>query len=645
MIMRRIFISIQLLISAMFVFTACGSNEFSYSGTDLGTSSGGAISGGSISTTEIGTTDLATFDISLNTSPLADEAEVVDASNEDFVEEMLASESDGMKTLTVTYDGTSASYVYTNKKGEVETPDASDLTISIDGAHVTVNAYKKLRYVLQGATTDGNFKIYSDKKFIIDLDGVTLANKSGAAINIQKGTDGDKRCYLRVTDGTVNTLSDGSSYSTPADEDEKGVVFSEGKLLVSGTGTLVVKGNGKHGIASDDYIYLHAGTNTVITPASGYNGIKANEGIYVAGGVHNITCTGNAPKGLASDSLVLITGGRTTVINNGVAVYDSDEQDYSQPSGVKCDSAVIVKGGELYCKSTGNGGKGIRAGMIYTQDGGVVKVITTGTSVGSSSSYSAMRPGGSMTSSGSDAEAKGVHVGSKSDTSGLITINGGSLVVRCTGGEGSEGIESKNKIVINGGMVESYCYDDPINAKTNITINGGYVYGNATNNDGIDSNGTLTINGGVALACGATAPEDGFDCDQNTFTITGGILVGIGGDSSTPTSSVCKQAVVLSNISLSSGSVVAIQKSDGTATGAFKVPARYSGTYKVLLSAPGIATGNTYNFLSNATVGGKSFQGIVFDELAVSGGTTSWSYTQSSMVTGSTTSSMGGRPF
>ena len=643
--MRRIFISIQLLISAMFVFTACGSNEFSYSGTDLGTSSGGAISGGSISTTEIGTTDLATFDISLNTSPLADEAEVVDASNEDFVEEMLASESDGMKTLTVTYDGTSASYVYTNKKGEVETPDASDLTISIDGAHVTVNAYKKLRYVLQGATTDGNFKIYSDKKFIIDLDGVTLANKSGAAINIQKGTDGDKRCYLRVTDGTVNTLSDGSSYSTPADEDEKGVVFSEGKLLVSGTGTLVVKGNGKHGIASDDYIYLHAGTNTVITPASGYNGIKANEGIYVAGGVHNITCTGNAPKGLASDSLVLITGGRTTVINNGVAVYDSDEQDYSQPSGVKCDSAVIVKGGELYCKSTGNGGKGIRAGMIYTQDGGVVKVITTGTSVGSSSSYSAMRPGGSMTSSGSDAEAKGVHVGSKSDTSGLITINGGSLVVRCTGGEGSEGIESKNKIVINGGMVESYCYDDPINAKTNITINGGYVYGNATNNDGIDSNGTLTINGGVALACGATAPEDGFDCDQNTFTITGGILVGIGGDSSTPTSSVCKQAVVLSNISLSSGSVVAIQKSDGTATGAFKVPARYSGTYKVLLSAPGIATGNTYNFLSNATVGGKSFQGIVFDELAVSGGTTSWSYTQSSMVTGSTTSSMGGRPF
>ena len=645
MIMRRIFISIQLLVSAMFVFTACGSNDFSYSETGLSTSNGGAISGGSISASEIGTTDLATFDIALNTSPLTDEAEVVDATNEDFVEEMLASESDGMKTLTVTYDGTSASCVYTNNKGEVETPDASDLIVSIDGAHVTVNAYKKLRYVLQGATTDGNFKIYSDKKFIIDLDGVTLANKSGAAINIQKGTDGDKRCYLRVTDGTVNTLSDGSSYSTLADEDEKGVVFSEGKLLVSGTGTLVVKGNGKHGIASDDYIYLHAGTNTVITPASGYNGIKANEGIYVAGGVHNITCTGNAPKGLASDSLVLITGGRTTVINNGVAVYDSDEQDYSQPSGVKCDSAVIVKGGELYCKSTGNGGKGIRAGMVYTQDGGVVKVITTGSSVGSSSSYSAMRPGGDMTSSGSDAEAKGVHVGSKSDTSGLITINGGSLAVRCTGGEGSEGIESKNKIVINGGMVESYCYDDPINAKTNITINGGYVYGNATNNDGIDSNGTLTINGGVALACGTTAPEDGFDCDQNTFTITGGILVGIGGDSSTPTSSVCKQAVVLSNISLSSGSVVAIQKSDGTAIGAFKVPTRYSGTYKVLLSAPGIAVGNTYNFLSNATVGGKSFQGIVFDELAVSGGNTSWSYTQSSMVTGSTTSNMGGRPF
>ncbi|MBQ3805524.1 MAG: carbohydrate-binding domain-containing protein [Prevotella sp.] len=643
--MRKKILKIQLSVSAMLMLAACSNDDFtSFIGAETNNTNSGTVSGGSLSAAEIGTTDIATFDIALNTTALANETEVTDASNEDFVEEMLAAESDGIKTLTVTYDGTTATWTYTNKKGNVVTPDASDLTVSADGAHVTINAYKKIRYVLQGSATDGCFKIYSDKKFIIDLNGVTLANKTGAAINIQKGTDGDKRCYLRVIDGTVNTLSDGTTYSTPDSEDEKGVIFSEGKLLVSGSGSLVINGKGKNGLASDDYIYLHAGTNTMITPASGYDGIKANEGIYIAGGVHNITCSGNAPKGLTCDSLVSITGGRTTIINNGVAVYDSEEQDYSQPAGVKCDSAIVVSGGELYCKSTGNGGKGIRAGLLYTQNGGTVKIITTGSSVGSSQS-NFMRPGGNTSSSGSDAEAKGLHVGKKSDTSGLITINGGQLTVRCTGGEGSEGIESKNKIIINDGIVESYCYDDAINAKTNITINGGYVYGNGTNNDGIDSNGTLTINGGVVLACGTTTPEDGFDCDQNTFAINGGILVGIGGDSSTPTSSVCKQASVLTNISLSGGSVVALQKSDGTAVTAFKVPARYNGSYKVLLSTPGIITGNTYSFLTGATIGGKSFQGIVFDELAVSGGSASWSYTQSSLVTGSTSGGMGGRPF
>lgn len=634
---------------ALALLASCGTDDFSnyYSGGT--TSSGsGSISGGSMNSTEIGTTNLTNFDIQFNTAALTDETEATDASNEDFVESLLAEEADGLKTLAITYNGSSASWTYYKKSGAVITESASagdsysdeDIDISVSGAHVTVKSSKKIDYKLQGTSTDGNFKIYSEKKFIIDLNGVTLTNKSGAAINIQKGTDGDKRCYLRVVDGTTNTLSDGSTYSTTDGEDEKGVIFSEGKILVSGKGSLVIKANGKHGIATDDYIYMHAGTNTYITPAAGSNGIKANDGIYIAGGVHNISCSGEAPKGLTSDSLICITGGRTTIINTGSAVYDSTEKDYSQPSCVKSDSAIVVSGGELYCKATGNGGKGIRAAQTYTQNGGTVKVITTGSTVGSSSSSMAM----SGSSSSSDAEPKGLHVGSKSLSNGLITINGGSIAVRCTGGEGSEGIESKNKIVVNGGMVESYCYDDPINAKSNITINGGYVYGNGTNNDGIDSNGTMVINGGVVLGCGASAPEDGLDCDQNTFTITGGIVVGIGGSTSTPTSSTCKQPVVVTTASLSSNSVLALTDTNNNCIAAFKVPSRYSGSYTLLISAPGLSTGNTYNFVSGSTISGNTFQGVGYGDLSISGGSTSWSYTQSSIVTGSSSGNMGGMP-
>lgn len=634
-----------LSITAALLLASCGTDDFTSVLSSYSSTGSSSVSGGTLSTTEIGTTDIESFDISLNTTALSDEEEAVSTDNEDFVESFLAEETDGVKKLVIDYDGTAASWTYYKKSGAVIATSSSagdaytddDVSIEKSGAHVTVRAAKKLNYVLQGTATDGNFKLYSDKKFILDLNGVTLTNHNGAAINIQKGTDGDKRCYLRIADGTVNVLSDGATYSTPDDEEEKGVVFSEGKLLVSGKGTLRIAANGKHGIVSDDYIYLHAGTNTYITPASDHDGIKANDGIYIAGGVHNISCSGDAPKGLACDSLVSIMGGRTTIVNSGQAAYDSSASDYSQPSCVKCDSAVVVSGGELLCKSTGNGGKGIRAAQYYTQHGGTVKVITSGTTVGSSS-QGAMPM--NFSSSVSDAEPKGLHVGSKSLGNGLITINGGKLVVRCTGGEGAEGIESKNKIVINGGMVESHCYDDAINARSNITINGGYVYANATNNDGIDSNGTLNVNGGVAISCGASAPEEGFDCDQNTFTITGGIIVGIGGTTSTPTASLCTQPSLVTSVNLSAGAAFALAKSDGTAITAFRVPSRYNGSYTLLLSAPQLTVGSTCNILSGATIDGTSFHGLACDGITLTGGTTSSSYTLNNMVTGNGSSGM-----
>lgn len=127
--------------------------------------------------------------------------------------------------------------------------------------------------------------------------------------------------------------------------------------------------------------------------------------------------------------------------------------------------------------------------------------------------------------------------------------------MRTTGGEGSEGIESKNVMTINGGDIAVYAYDDCLNASNNITINGGSVYCYSTGNDGVDSNGTLTITGGTVVASGTTSPEDGFDCDQNTFKITGGTVLGIGGGTSTPTANSCIQRSVIYGGSGSAGNI------------------------------------------------------------------------------------------
>ena len=107
---------------------------------------------------------------------------------------------------------------------------------------------KGIEYVLKGATTDGSFKVYSEKKFKLSLSGTSIHNPVGAAINIQSS----KRVFVVCAEGTTNTLTDGTSYTLTDGEDMKSCFFSEGQLIFSGSGSLSVTGNYKHAIVSDN---------------------------------------------------------------------------------------------------------------------------------------------------------------------------------------------------------------------------------------------------------------------------------------------------------------------------------------------------------------------------------------------------------
>ncbi|MCR5463000.1 MAG: carbohydrate-binding domain-containing protein, partial [Bacteroidales bacterium] len=93
--------------------------------------------------------------------------------------------------------------------------------VSVDGNKVTVNntGGEILIYELTGTTTDGFFKVYGAKKQAIVLNGASITNPDGAAINNQN----KKRTFV-VVKGT-NTLSDGPSaaYEKVDDEDHKAV--------------------------------------------------------------------------------------------------------------------------------------------------------------------------------------------------------------------------------------------------------------------------------------------------------------------------------------------------------------------------------------------------------------------------------------
>ena len=511
---------------------------------------------------------LTTFDVALNTSPLSETESSIPADDEDYIEN-----SEFTSTISIVYSGSSATV----------TGSVSGVEVTVNGADVLVNSTaKKVEYALSGSSSDGRFKLYSEKKFKLSLNSLNLTNNDGAPINIQSG----KRAFV-VLSGT-NTLKDGSSYNTTDGEDEKGCLFSEGELLFSGNGTLNVTGNYKHGIVSDDYILLRPGNIINVTTSKGH-GLKANDAVTIAGGVLNVSVSGTAKKGISCDSIVVVKGGRTTILTSGGGEWDSEENDVTASAGIKADDNFDMSGGELYIKSTGSGGKGISSDIDVNISGGTLKVIT----IGAQYKYGSY-----------DAKAKGI----KAD--GNLTISGGDVWVRASGGEGSEGIESKKVMTISGGNVLVYTYDDAFNAKSALNITGGNLYAYSTNNDAIDSNGSLTISGGNVIASGTFAPEDGFDCDQNTFNITGGVLIGMGGGTSTPSNTSTQASLIFGQATIIQNTYIAITNASGKNLLSVKLPRSYSGA-TLLISAPGMTKGSSVTVKSGVTVkGGTDFCGL-----------------------------------
>jgi len=182
-------------------------------------------------------------------------------------------------------------------------------------------------------------------------------------------------------------------------------------------------------------------------------------------------------------------------------------------------------------------------------------------------------------------------------------------------------------------MVESVAYDDGLNAAKQIVINGGNIYAYSTSNDGIDSNGTLTITGGLIVSSGTTAPEEGFDCDNNTFKITGGTLIGVGGASSSPTASVSTQRAVLLNTTAAVNQLVHVETTAGIDVFTFSVPRAYSKMV-MLFSMPGLAANTGYSIYTGGSVtGGTNYHGLYTGSTYTKSTTTGTAFTTSGILT------------
>lgn len=578
--------------------------------------------------------------------------------------------------ITITFSGASAT---------VE-GSADSVTVSTSGAHVTVDSRTKgVAYTVKGSTNAGSLKIYSEKKYKLVLSDADITSDDGPAIDLQSA----KRAFV-VLEGS-SRLADSPVYSETG-EDRKATLFAEGKILVSGSGSLSVCARHKHAICSDDYIRFYDGRITVTEAAT--DAIHANDAVVVSGGRLDlaaaddaIDCSGfvivdggeivvdvtsDGSKGIKTDSHFTMSGGTVSIGTSGNSFYADADMTYC--TGIKSDGSISISGGTLTISATGIAGRGIGTDADLSVTGGSVSISTAGngfkvtatdaatakcincdgnaTITGGTVSLTATGTGGKglvvdgELTIGGDAELTATTTGARLTLSnnehsnpkavkstGNLTVDGGHISLS-TNHEGGEGLESKNTVTINGGTIEATTYDDAINAAKAIVINGGFVCAYASNNDGIDSNGTLTVSGGVVVASGTSSPEEGFDCDQNTFKITGGLLVGTGGATSTPTANACTQrSVVYGGASATAGKYLCISRTqDGEQLLVYRLP-RTLSQMTLLFSSPDIAAGTAYTINVGGTVsGGTEYFGGIIRDAQYTAGSTSAGFTPSGMV-------------
>ena len=378
-------------------------------------------------------------------------------------------------TITVTYDGDKATV-----SGGV-----SGVLSKVTGAHVVIQSTKKnIAYLLKGSTANGSFKLSSNNKTQITLQGVSITNPSGAAVNIQSG----KTMLMVLADGTENYVEDGASYefTLPNGEQQKGALFSEGQLVFSGDGSLEVKSNCGHGIASDDYVRVRGGH---ITVNSVRDGINTNDRFVMYGGTVNVAAQQDGID--IGKGYIEIGGGRldVTAVDEGITASYEGEDDGSVDPLIA--PYIAIKGGLVKVATTGDKGHALRAMSTLSMSGGIVQATVKGAGSKALLSESGMALTGgkvtAITEGGALYEEGELSSSAAIRSKGELQITGMVVGVKSTG-PGSKGINNVGNIVMDGSSVKV------------VATGTDYAYnGETARCYGVSTDGTLSVSAGTLL--------------------------------------------------------------------------------------------------------------------------------------------------
>lgn len=498
--------------------------------------------------------------------------------------------------------------------------DESDAT-TIKDSEKTVKITVEGTYVVSGEHESITVSAPDTAKVRIILKNATVSNTSGPAIYIEKAD----KVFITACEGTVNTLSDGTSYTGDfKDTNVDGAIFSKTDLTLNGEGTLNITGNCKCGVVSKDDLIICGLNLTVkstgcalegkdcvkikdaaITVSAGGDGIrstnteKSNKGfVYIETGNIDIT-SGN--DGIQAATVLKAANGSIKITAGG-GVTDT-KQNFGGRN-------MPGFGGKTQTTDDEESTKGLKAGSLILIDEGSFEVSSKDDAFHSNGDIEIN--GGSFTAAAGD---DGFHADNN------LIINGGSITVS----QSYEGLEGQ-KVTVTGGNIDITASDDGINAAGSssssstggrpdssdsnalITIGGGYIVVNASG-DGIDSNGNIVISDGTLLVSGPADNGNGAFDYGGEATVSGGtvILCGSSGMAQGFSDKSDQASFMYTlNSSASAGSSVALTDENGNVLASF-IPAKQYNN--VVISTPSLKNGSSYKLFIGGTVSGADKNG------------------------------------
>jgi hypothetical protein len=505
-----------------------------------------------------------------------------------------------------------------SKSGSLEFEGYGKLNINGAAKHAIASSKKSITVrggdiTVTSAASDG---IHAEAGYV----------QSGGSLNITASGDGiDAGSGMaEISGGNIRISS--STDDTKSVKADAGITFSGGILdmNISGAQSKGISSKGDITITGGNISAVTSGTTVLEPVGSGYDpsyctAIKSDANITITGGYIQIESkkTSDGGKGISADGDIRISGGSlniTTAGNGKTYTAETGLTDSYTAACIKSDQNISLTGGKITCSSSGTGGKCINAdetitiGNIGANNADLV--LTAGTSgerflvSGSAGGGQSGRPsGGGFSDNGTDyANPKAIKC------EGDMTVNSGTIFINCTQkNEGGEGLESKSTLTIHGGNIDIHTYDDCINAGTAIIINGGNIFCTASGQDAIDSNGPLTINGGLTIANGIRGDGEAFDAERN-FQVNGGIIVGTHGGNMAMTTPAGQQRSV--RIQGTAGSAIGIKNAADEYILLFNIPVIAGATtgtnVTVTFSDPRLVSSGSYTLLSGGSISGGS---------------------------------------